>query len=185
MFMIYIFRYVSASKRSQEKEFALLDRERQHLIELQKELKADATSARESTKDGLAKLQKIGLETHAEWNDMTARFDEVVSEIEARSNDLVDQLMQKLNKKGLECSKTIALAESAKAELDGSVVAARKVARFFDSQVPVEHVLHELQQDKYQEARRLLNLGSDANAVARKLGLSLSEVSMVAHSLGA
>lgn len=185
LFMLYIMRWVSSSKRSRESEFALLDKERQALLELQKSLREDAQAAREATKVGLAKLQSIGLETHAEWTDMTARFDEVVSEIERRSRDLVDDVMRSLNKKGHECLKTIEMADTAAHRLSESIEIARKVSRFFDAQVKIEDLLRELQQDKYQEASRLLKDGMDAKAIARKLGLSISEVSLVAHSINA
>lgn len=183
VFMIYVSRTVGAGKRDRDSEFALLDRERSALLELQKNLLSDAQAARAATKDGLAKLQQIGLETHAEWNDMTTKIGEVVEEIEKRSSVLADDVLQRLNRKSLECKKMIDLANAAVSELDQSIKSAKKVSRYFDSQVQIEDLLKDLRSEKYQEAKQLLVSGIDANTVARRLGLSISEVSLVSHTL--
>jgi hypothetical protein len=185
LFFIYVIRIMNSSKRSREEEFAIIDRERQALLELQKTLMTEAQAAKTAAKDGVSRLQQIGLQTHAEWTDMTSRFDEVVSEIEVRSQALVDDVFQALNRKSLECRKIIDQADASQAQLADAIGAASKVSRFFDSQVKIEDLMRELQQDKYQEARRLLALGSDAQFIAKKLGISVSEVSLVSHTMTA
>lgn len=183
VFVWWVVRFVRSTKRNRDAEFSLLDKERQALLELQKVLRSDTESAREATKNGLSKLQKIGLEVHAEWGDMTARFEDVTSEIELRCKDFIDDAMRTLSKKGHECLKAADLANDALVELREATRAAEKVARFFDSQLKLEDVLRELQQQKYQEARQMLVDGVEANRIAKKLGLSMSEVSLVAHTL--
>jgi hypothetical protein len=133
LFFIYVIRIMNSSKRSREEEFAIIDRERQALLELQKTLMTEAQAAKTAAKDGVSRLQQIGLQTHAEWTDMTSRFDEVVSEIEVRSQALVDDVFQALNRKSLECRKIIDQAEASQAQLADAIGAASKVSRFFDS----------------------------------------------------
>ena len=183
VFMVYVYRTVGAAKRDREAEYTLLDKERSSLLELQKSLLSDAQAARAATKDGLAKLQQIGLETHAEWNEMTTKIGEVVEEIEKRSSVLADDVLQRLNRKSLECKKMIELANIATGELGESIKSAKKVSRYFDSQVQIEDLLKDLRSEKYQEAKQLLVSGIDANTVAKRLGLSMSEVSLVSHTL--
>ena len=178
-----LYRVGHASARKRELEFARLDAERQELIKLQESLLADGAAAKTIVQEGIAKLNQIGAESHSEWTEMTNKIDEVMAEIEQRSSALIDETLQTLNKKALEARKLVQVAQDSCAELQESIRAAKKVAKFFDSQVHVDDLINDLQMEKYKEARAMLLRGADSQAVSAKLGLSLSEVTLVSHMI--
>jgi DNA anti-recombination protein RmuC len=182
-FLVVVYRMASAGKRKSEAEFRLLDQERSEVLDLQKRLLEDIQEAHKATRDGVTKLNKIGTEAHAEWTDMTQRIDEVMREIETKAADLVTTNLQKLSRKSLELQKSLQEASEAQSHLCKQVAQAQKVIRFFDTSVKLDDLLKDLQMDKYAQARQMLQGGADSELVSRELGLTLSEVSLVSHTL--
>ncbi len=183
LFLFILYRSVNASKRRRDEELEVIDAERNQILQIQQELLKDIKAAQSSTKEGISRLNKIGNQAHAEWTEMTARIDEVMAEIEERSNALVDESLQKLNKKTLETRKVLELSEEAVDALKENLTLAKKVLRFFDSKMRLDDILKDLQMDKYTEAKAMLQNGMDSSVVASKLGLSTTEVSLVSHTL--
>ena len=70
--------------------------------------------------------------------------------------------------------------EEEKATLQRLVARSEKLCQFFDERIPYEEVLAEIEDKKYADARALLARGKSARAVAQELGLSESEVRLVA-----
>lgn len=182
-FFALIYKMFHGAKRDREKEFALLDRDRAELLNLQEELLQTTRKADAATKDSLAKLNKIGAKAHLEWTEMTTKIEEVMVEIERRSQDLIDTSLKQLNRKKHEAAHLINEIEELRKLLGQDLQNAKKVLRFFDTKVDLDTALDDLRLDKYTEAKQLLNEGLQATEISRRLGLSLREVALVAHSL--
>lgn len=180
LFFVYCLRWLSSGKKLREKEFARLDFERNELSQLQNAVAQDLSSAKHLAHETLSKLTRIGADAHAEWTEMTARIDQVMSEIEGQTARLLEEHTALATRNRLALEKVCKEARETNVGLQESLRNSRKLLRFFDKNVPAEQIVKELQTEKYAEAKKLIEQGIDASAIAKKLGLSQSEVSLLA-----
>lgn len=171
------------SSERRDLSLAQLDKERQEILNIQLQLRSEAESAQQLSRETLGKLQSIGLQANAEWTEMTGKIDEVISEVEQRCGELSQNVLKDINKKQLECRKIIESADRTLRELRTSLESAKKVSALLTSQGGIEEVLREIQMEKYQEARRRLLSGASLDQVSASLGLSRSEISLLSHTL--
>jgi hypothetical protein len=97
--------------------------------------------------------------------ELTSRFEAPVKEI-TRKQASLEALLRKVDQE-----KTL---------LQRLLQRGEKLARFFDERVPYEEVLEEIEDKKYADARALLARGKSPVTVAQELGMSESEVRLVA-----
>lgn len=178
-FFLYCFRWLSSGKRLREREFARLDSERAELLELQAALMADLKNAKRLSEDTLGRLNRIGAEANAEWNEMIEKVESVVVEVEARTQKLMDGTLSQLHRHRLGLEKASKDGEIANAKLQETIAGARKILRLFDKSVPSEQIFKDLQTEKYAQAKKMLTDGVEATEVARKLSMSHSEVTLL------
>jgi hypothetical protein len=183
VFFISCVKWLSNSKKKRDKEFAILDKERAMLIELQSQLKNDITEARQLSDQTLKKLKIIGAEAHAEWDDMTKKINEVLIEVDSHSDKLLENNISKLNIQKMSLEKSIINAKQMNENLTQTCNKAQKFLKLFDTNLPTEEVLKEIQTNKYNDAKRMLADGLDATFVSKKLGLSLGEVVTISSFL--
>lgn len=161
-----------------------LTEERRLLTELrtsvQEELEAAHGKARE-TLDKATRLaaeaelevksggQTIAQEMGAVAEQLTARFEEPLKEL-TRKQSYLETLLRRVDQEKTVLAKLIARGE--------------KICKFFDERVPYREVLEEIEDKKYADARSLLAKGKAPNAVALELGMSESEVRLVAGLAG-
>jgi hypothetical protein len=144
-----------------------LTEERRLLTELRQSIHEELEAAQSKARATLDKAggQTIAREMDAVATQLTARFEAPLKELGKRKAGL-EALLQK--------------AEREKTVLQKVVARGEKICRFFDERVPYEDVLHEIEDKKYADARKLLARGHAPAAVAVELGMSESEVRLVA-----
>lgn len=176
VFFVTCIRWLSNSKKKRDKDFAILDKERAQLIELQNHLKNDIAEAKKLSDDTLKKLKLIGAEAHAEWNDMTKKIHEVLLEVDSHSDKLLENNVSKLNLQIMSLDKSIQDAAQTNERLHNTATKAAQILKLFDTGLPTDEIMKELQTNKYSEAKQMLVDGVDASIVSRKLGLSMGEI---------
>ncbi len=181
LFFIYCFRWLASGKRQREKDFARLDDERSELISLQSSLVRDMSQAKSMSEDTLRRLQLLGAEAHAEWSDAASKMDALLSDLDVRTQHLLDEKITQLHKQRMSIEKTSQNAHDIHVHLDESVLQARKILRFFDKNISSDQIMKDLAQEKYSDARRMLNDGHEPSLVAKKLGLSQGEMGLLSH----
>jgi len=181
VFFLACFKWLSNGKKLREKEFNRLDQERAELVELQAAVTGELALAKKISEETLAKLRKVGADAHDEWIEMTQRCESLLTDIEAKSKDIVANAVAQMNKSTMQIEKSTQLATNASADLKESTQSAQKLLRFLDESVPSDEIFKELQAEKYAEARRLIYEGAEMNSICRKLGLSQNEVQLLSY----
>lgn len=121
-----------------------------------------AAEAEQEVKVGREALSK---EMDTIVNQLSARFEEPLKEINKKQAAL-EALMKK--------------ADQEKVVLQSMISRGEKICRFFDKRIPYEEVLQEIEDKKYADARHLISQGIEPRKVAQELGLTESEVKLVA-----
>ena len=178
-FFAYCFRWLASGKRMREREFARLDSERAELLDLQSGLVQDLAAAKQLSSDAVQKLAHLGAEANAEWTDMAHKVESLTSTLEQHIKQMTTEQLQQITKSRLSVDKTLKDSQTVNAQLLDTLTSAQRVLKFFDKNVPTEQIIKDLQTEKYSEARKMLELGTDASFIAKKLGLPLSEVALI------
>ncbi|WGL58693.1 hypothetical protein QEJ31_09130 [Pigmentibacter sp. JX0631] len=178
-FFFLCIKWLKSGKIKRDKEFAILDAERAKLIEIQAVLTEEVNQAKKLAGETLNKLMLIGSEAHAEWEEVTKKINSVLIEVDRHSEQLLEENISNLNMKTMALEKTIRDADILNQTLLVSIKKAQKILKLFDSSVPTEDILKELQNEKYLEAKKLLQQGTEASEIVKKLGMSLSEVLLI------
>ncbi len=176
VFFISCIKWLAKSKKKRDQEFSILDKERSRLIELQSKLKEDILESKKMSDETLKKLNRIGAEAHAEWEEMTKKIHEVLIEVDSHSEKLLENNISKLNLQRMSLDKSIQDAKNTNESIFIATTKAQKILKLFDSNLPTEEVIKELQTNKYNDAKKMLSDGYDATVVSKKLGLSMGEV---------
>lgn len=161
-----------------------LTEERRMLSELRTTVQEELEVAHNKARDMLQKITKIATEAEMEVKtggqtiatemelvmaDLTGKFEEPLREL-ARKQAYLDATLKRLDHEKSVLHKLIARGE--------------KICKFFDERVSYEEVLHEIEDKKYVDARAMLAKGNTPAIVASELGMSESEVRLVAGLSG-
>jgi hypothetical protein len=169
--------------RRQEAHIELVEElteERRLLGELRSSVHEELEAAQGKARDTLERVTRIAAEAEHEVktgghtiaqemesvvSQLTVRFENPLKEL-AKKQAYVETLLRRVDKEKLTLQKLVQRGE--------------KICRFFDDRVPYEEVLEEIEDKKYADARSLLAKGEAPASVARELGMSESEVRLVA-----
>lgn len=162
-------------------ELALeLTEERRLLTELRHSIQEELEAAQSKARETLDKATRLAAEAELEVKSGGAaiahEMDAVVTQLTSRFESPLRDLAKR--KVGLES--LLQQAEREKEILQKLLARGEKICRFFDERVPYEDVLHEIEDKKYADARKLLARGHAPHRVANELGMSESEVRLVA-----
>ncbi len=178
-FFFICIKWLKSGKIKRDKEFAILDAERAKLIEIQSVLTEEVSQAKKLAGETLNKLMLIGSEAHAEWEDVTKKINSVLIEVDKHSEIILEANISNLNMKTMALEKVIRDAENINQNMQVSIKKAQKILKLFDSSVPTEEIFKEIQNEKYSEAKKLLQQGIEASEIVKRLGMSLSEVLLI------
>ena len=156
-----------------------LHEERKIVNQIRHALKDEIGSAQAKFRETLDKVTKLASEAEQE----VASGREVLARA---AEEVAQELSVQLEGPALELKKRQASLEvllkkvgSERALMQKSLERGEKICKFFDQKVPYEEVLREIQDKKYDDARQLLAQGMKANQVAKEVGLSDVEVSLL------
>lgn len=157
-----------------------LTEERRLLAELRTSVQEELENAQGKARETLDKAMRLATEAEQEVKtggqtiaqdlesvigQLTGRFEEPLKEL-TRKQGYLESLLKRV--------------EQEKAVLTKLITRGEKVMKFFDQRVSVEQVLDEIEDKKYADARSLLARGKTPATVAAELGMTETEVRLVA-----
>lgn len=157
-----------------------LSEERRLLSELRANVHEELEAAQFKARETLDKAMHLATEAEME---VKSGGKTIASEMESVVSDLADKFEKPLKEIATQKSYLETLlrrVEEEKSTMQKLLARGEKICRFFDSRVSFEEVLEEIEDKKYADARSMLARGKNPAAVARELGLSESEVRLVA-----
>jgi hypothetical protein len=157
-----------------------LTEERRLLTDLRQSVRDELDSAHKKARETLEKAARLAAEAEQEVRTGGQSISkEVEAAIAAASQELAEPLKEFGRKQaGLEA--LLRRLDNEKTLLLRLLSRGEKLCQFFDERVPYEEVLAEIEDKKYADARALLARGKSPRTVAQELGLSESEVRLVA-----
>jgi hypothetical protein len=154
--------------------------ERRMLTELRQTVREELDAAHRRAKDTLEKAARLAAEAEQEVkNGGQSISKEVETAISSAIQEMAEPLKE-FSRKQAGMDAMLRRVEEEKATLQRLIARGEKLCQFFDEKIPYEEVLAEIEDKKYADARALLARGKSARAVAQELGLSESEVRLVA-----
>lgn len=157
-----------------------LTEERRVLAELRATVQEELESAQGKARETLAKVAKLAAEAEQEvktgGTTIAQEMESVVTELSAK----FETPLKELAKRQAYVETLLKRVDEQKLLLQRLVARGEKICKFFDERVPYEEVLHEIEDKKYADARTMLAKGQTPTAVARELGMSETEVRLVA-----
>jgi hypothetical protein len=154
--------------------------ERRLLTDLRQSVRDELASASLKAKETLERAARLAAEAELEVRSGGQSISkEVEAAIAAASQELSGPL-QEFGRKQAGVETLLRRLETEKTVLLKLLARGEKLCQFFDERVPYEEVLAEIEDKKYADARALLARGKSPKSVAQELGLSESEVRLVA-----
>lgn len=157
-----------------------LTEERRMLQDLRTSVQEELEAAQAKARTTLDKAMRLATEAEQE---VKAGGQTIAKDVEAAFVQLAGKLeepLKELTRKQGYLETLLRRVESEKMILQKLISRGEKICRFFDQRVPYEEVLAEIEDKKYADARSLLARGKAPAQVATELGMSETEVRLVA-----
>jgi hypothetical protein len=157
-----------------------LTEERRLLGELRTNVHEELEAAQFKARETLEKAMRLATEAELE---VKSGGKTIASEMESVVSDLADKFEKPLKEiatRQAYLETLLRKVDDEKAIMQKLIARGEKICRFFDSRVSFEEVMEEIEDKKYSDARSMLARGKSPTSVAKELGLSESEVRLVA-----
>lgn len=157
-----------------------LTEERRLLGELRSNVHEELEAAQFKARETLDKAIRLATEAELE---VKSGGKTIASEMESVVTDLADKFEKPLKEiatRQAYLETLLRKVDDEKAIMQKLIARGEKICRFFDSRVSFEEVMEEIEDKKYSDARSMLARGKSPTAIAKELGLSESEVRLVA-----
>ena len=161
-----------------------LAEERRYLTELRTSIQEDLSAAQKRGRDVLERITKIAAEAEQEVRAGSGSIQKELEGIFAQITTKLDEPLSKLSEKQAGIEKLLQRVDRQKALIIKLVERGEKICKFFDQRVSYDEILDEIEDKKYSDARHLLTQGYRPEQVAKDLGISLSEVRLIASVRG-
>jgi hypothetical protein len=169
--------------RRQEAQLELVEElteERRLLTELRGSVQEELEAAQVKARETLEKAMHLAAEAEQEVKTGSAQVATEMESVAAQLTARFEGPLKELTKKQAYVESLLRRVDSEKAALQKLVQRGEKICRFFDERIPYEEVLAEIEDKKYSDARSLLARGRTPASVATELGMSETEVRLVA-----
>jgi len=163
---------------------AELTEERRLLADLRTTVQEELEAAQAKARSTLDKAVKLATEAEQE---VKTGAQTIAKEMELVVSELTEKFadpLKELSRKQSYLESMLRRVEDQKTSLQNLLARGEKICRLLDSRVPLEDVIAEIEDKKYADARLLLARGRPPAAVAVELGMSETEVRLVAGLTG-
>lgn len=160
-----------------------LHEEKRHLKELQATFREETLQFQAQAKDLHQKMSQLATEAEMEIKSSSSVLSAELDRLLAGLSQKLEFSVEGITRHRSAISALIQKSQRERQLLNKSVSKAEKLLKFFNGKVPVDEVLEEIEDKKYVDARHLLAKGLTAEEVASEVGLSLSEVNLLATVL--
>ncbi len=154
--------------------------ERRLLNELRETVKTELESAQFKARETLDKAARLAADAEQEIKTGGSSLAQEMEGVAAQLSTRLDAPLKELARKQTSMENLLRRIEQEKQVLSKLLVRGEKICRFFDNRVPYEEVLREIEDKKYADARSLLARGTAPGKVAHELGMSETEVRLIA-----
>jgi len=158
-----------------------MNEERRILSELRDSVRQELQNHSRQSKEALDRVSRIAAEVDQEFKNnagtIASDLETVVKGLEGR----FEVPFQRLVTKEAAIESLGRRLEKQKLSLQKLVERGEKICRFFDQRLPFEQILDEIEDKKYVDARHLLTQGMKPAEVSKELGISLSEIHLIAN----
>jgi len=173
---------VVVARLSQRRDSGQLElaEERQLLGELRSSVKEELEAAQAKARTTLDKAMRLATEAEQEVKTGGQSLAQEMEQVAAQLAGQFDEPLRELGKRQTYLEALLRRIDNEKASLQKLLARGEKICRFFDNRVPYEEVLAEIEDKKYADARSLLARGKAPASIAAELGMSETEVRLVA-----
>jgi len=173
---------VVVARLSQRRDSGQLElaEERQLLGELRSSVKEELEAAQAKARATLDKAMRLATEAEQEVKIGGQSLAQEMEQVAAQLAGQFDEPLRELGKRQTYLEALLRRIDNEKASLQKLLARGEKICRFFDNRVPYEEVLAEIEDKKYADARSLLARGKAPASIAAELGMSETEVRLVA-----
>jgi hypothetical protein len=177
---------IALSRRQSEHGnlLAEMTEERRMISDLRASIKEELAEGQASLRDALERMTRLAAEADQEVRQgtelLTKEVDSIISQLASKFEDP----MRELTRKQQYVETLLRKVETEKAIMQKVIARGEKLIQIFDKKIPYEEVISELEDKKYTDARFLLSRGIAPSQVARELGMSETEVKLVAGLSG-
>jgi len=176
VFFLYCFKWLSEDKTQRTQELAKMDEERAELLSVQGAIHQEAQEMKGLGEKTLKKITILASDNHKECEDFSKKITQWKQDFETIKTTIFKELEADFKRHYLAFEKIHSHVRGQEKSLEEKIQQALQLIKLFDTNLPTEHLLKEIQVNRYHEAQELIKNGVDASAIARKTGLSLSEV---------
>ncbi len=157
-----------------------LDHEHRLIKEMREAVREDLVQKHAEMKVLYEKVSRIATETDMELKSGAQALAQDIDHVLQDARQRLDGYLTQIDKRRTGFSSLLKKAQEERQFLQKALSRGEKLTKFFDSTVPYQDVLEELEDKKYVDARHLLARGLAPSQVARELGLAESEVQLIA-----
>ena len=182
-FFGYSFRWMRNIKAERDKHFEYIDFEKNKLLEFQASVEETLKKAHSLSSDTYKKISSLAVELEDEWENIQSKLPELIQELEERSIGIMESQITKVRREQLQLEKNIQTSKEFHNELAALYNKTKKLLKLLEGDAKPESILQDLKNNTYSEARKLILNGENASDVSKKLGISLSEVALISHTL--
>ena len=177
LFLIYV---LNKHRLENIKFFEEMSVERQMLSDLRSSVEEQLKEVEQQNKKYLAKLNQLATEAEQEVKNGVSSIEKEMNNLIAKMSDKIKEQLSEFSNKQAACDVFIKKIEKEKMILQVLLKRAETLIKFFDGRLSYEEILEEIEDKKYQDARKLIAKGYKPETVAKELGLSVSEVKLIA-----
>lgn len=157
-----------------------LTEERKMLSELRCTIQDELEIASSKNKENLNKVTHLAAEAEQEIKAGSDTLSKEMEKILLQLSSRFEEPLKELTKKQAAIEMLAKRIEEQKVILHKLVTRGEKVCQILDKKAPYQDVLSEIEDKKYSDARHLIAKGISPQKVAHELGLTESEVRLVA-----
>ncbi|RZA11009.1 MAG: hypothetical protein EOP10_33780 [Proteobacteria bacterium] len=157
-----------------------LDHEHRLIKQMREAVREDLAMKHSEMKALYEKVAMIATETDMELKSGAQSLQSEMEHVMADARQRLDDYLEQIDKRRTGLSGLVKKAAEERQMLQKALSRGEKLTKFFDSTVPYQDVLEELEDKKYVDARHMLARGILPAQVARELGLQEAEVQLIA-----
>lgn len=180
---VFLLWSVFKSKRNPDNALEALNaiaEEKKLISEMLDNLRYEIKTGRQDMSETLDSVKLVAAELDHEIKDYQTTICQDVQRIESDIRNMLEKPILEVSQKQIQLKKMYSKIERQKEVMLKVINKGEKICHFLDDKIPYEELLAEINDKKYTDARALLASGRSPKEVAIDLGLSESEVRLVA-----
>lgn len=181
--IILLVSFVRLSNRQDDQVHLLseLTEERQLISALRSQITHELNSAEGRNRALMEKVAHLAMEAEEEVKSGGASLAQGLGEVVDQLSGKFEGPLQELARRQASLETLFRKIDQQKLSLKKMIDRAETLSGFFDQRVSYEQLLLDIEDKKYTDARQLLAKGHDPKKVAHELGISPSEIRIIAN----